>query len=476
MSRRKNTTDRRFRDQLRQFEAAPPDEVWRGISSALELDKRKKQVLWIRRIAASIAVILAVGTIWILLRESPETKLVIRDTPEADSQEMPQADDRDTPEAESRDTPEAESRDTPAEANLQSVPAENGIREKQVNLADANMPAPQGETLSASTEGNGTVSGDQVHAGLLKPVPRRSGTGFQTEFTDPQTLLAMSYYKSTLPEESEGIDVFEEWGEDGQASHDKWGVGTQVSPVYSYRNLEVSDGNTAGSSYYNDLEDGIVTYAGGVNVQYAPLKRLSIQTGLHYSRTGMKVGNAYYAQLDERNTFMDAGASRQASINNSTGTIEMPQSLDNAYLANEVPLAIGELASISMTTNTLSDANGEILQHFEYLELPVILRYRVVDRRLGFHLLSGLSTNFLVGSKAYYQEDGNKKQIGTTADLKPVNYSGIMGVGVDYSISKRFHINLEPTFRLYLNSINSDSMIKSYPYAIGFYTGILYTF
>ena len=108
--------------------------------------------------------------------------------------------------------------------------------------------------------------------------------------------------------------------------------------------------------------------------------------------------------------------------------------------------------------------------------MPLILRYRVVDRRLGFHLLGGLSSNFLVGNTAYYQEGGNKEEIGATSNLRPVNYSSVVGIGVDYSISKRFHVNLEPTFRYYLNSINTGSLIKSHPYTIGFFTGLLYTF
>jgi hypothetical protein len=320
------------------------------------------------------------------------------------------------------------------------------------------------------------IPGDQLYMDQLKTVPAKSAAGLQTDFTDPETLLAMTYYPSTVPEESEGIDVFEEWGDGRTASHDKWGVGTQVSPIYSYRNLEVSGGSNGSASYYNDVEDGIVSYAGGVNVRYAPLKRLSVQSGLYYSSMGMKVGNAYYASIDKNNSFMDETSSIQASINNSTGIIETQQGLDYAYAANTVPQAGWELASQNARANTLNVPEGEILQQFEYLELPLILRYRVVDRRLGFHFLGGLSSNFLVGNSAYYQEGENKEQIGTTGNLRPVNYSSIIGLGVDYSISKRFHVNLEPTFRYYLNSINTGSMIKSHPYTIGFYTGLLYTF
>ena len=456
MSRRKNKTDQQFRDQLRHFEAGPPDQVWHGIASALHSDKRKRQVLWVSRIAASIAVLLALGTTWFLLREPPETQLVTRETQEAGIRE-----ETGTTKAVVPDT-KAETPEITREMNVQTTGTEFFVREKEGNLADAS------DASDAEV-----VAGDRPYMDQLKTVPPRTATGLQSDY--PGTLLAV-LYPSTVPDESEGIDVFEEWGDDRITSYDKWGVGTQVSPIYSYRNLEVSDGSATGASYYNDVEEGIVSYAGGVNVHYAILKRLSVQSGLYYSSMGMKVGNAYYASSDIKNSFLDETSTIQASINNSTGIIEAQQGLDNVYAANTVPQADLELTSQYARANSQNAPEGEILQQFEYLELPLILRYRVIDRRLGFHFLGGFSSNFLVGNSAWYLDGGNKEQIGTTGNLRPVNYSSVVGLGVDYSISKRFHVNLEPTFRYYLNSINTGSMIKSHPYTIGFYTGLLYTF
>jgi hypothetical protein len=145
-------------------------------------------------------------------------------------------------------------------------------------------------------------------------------------------------------------------------------------------------------------------------------------------------------------------------------------------LTNTVPQAGVELTAIDARINAQEAPKGEILQQFEYLEVPLILRYRVIDRRLGFHLLGGFSSNFLVDNTAYYQEGGDKEPIGTTGNLRPINYSSVLGMGLDYSISRRFHVNLEPTLRYYLNPINTGSMIRSHPYAIGFFTGLFYTF
>jgi len=466
MNRRKNKTDQQFRDQLRHFEAAPPDQVWDGIASTLHADKRKRRILWISRMAASVAVLLALGTTWFLLREPPETQLVTRETQEAGTREETGIIKSEIPDTRS-EVPEIN-----RALNARTTSQESNIQETEVNLADADIPSANVGILTDAE----VVPGGQPYLDPLKTVSPRSAKSLQTDYTDRGSLLAVTYHPSTLPGENVGIDVFDEWGDDRKTSHDKWGVGTQVSPIYSYRNLEVSDGSASGASYYNDVEDGIVSYAGGVNVQYAPLKRLSVQSGLYYSNMGMKVGNAYYASVNKRSSFMDETSTIQASINNSTGIIETQQGLDYAIAANPAPQPGWELGSQNAMASSLDAPEGEILQQFQYLELPLILRYRVIDRRLGFHFLGGLSSNFLVGNSAYYQEGGNKEQIGTTGNLRPVNYSSVVGMGVDYSISKRFHINLEPTFRYYLNSINTGSVIQSHPYTIGIFTGLLYTF
>lgn len=463
MSRRKNTTDQPFREQLRHFEAAPPELVWHGIANALHGDKRKMRVIWLSRIAASIVLLLALGTAWFLLREPPETRLVTREKRASGNLGETGKGKVGVPEIKD-------------DMNVRTTPKESPDREAERKLEEPHIPSSQAGPSTDTGEPTAGVPGERPHMDRLNTIAPISVTGLQTDFTDREALLSVAAYPPPVPAAHEGIDVFEEWGDGHTASHGKWGVGTQVSPIYSYRSLEVAGGSASSASYYNDLEGGIVSYAGGVNVHYAPLKRLSLQSGLYYSSMGMKVGNAYYARVDNSNSFMDETIPKQASIANSTGTIKVSRELDDAYVANTVPPAGWELASQEARVNTLNAAEGEILQQFEYLELPLILRYRVVDRRLGFHFLGGLSSNFLVGNSAYYQEDGNKELIGSTDNLRRVNYSSILGLGVDYSISKRFHVNLEPTFRYYLNSINTGSMIKSYPYTIGFFTGLLYTF
>ena len=297
---------------------------------------------------------------------------------------------------------------------------------------------------------------------------------------EPELILAdYGQVKISRPDE-EGIDVFEEFGDEGYSDYDKWAVGGQVAPIYSYRNLGPSEADAMfANSYLNAIESGIVSYAGGVSLNYSPAKRLSIQSGLNYFRLGMSVQDTYIASADEKFFGTDFPAVELA-MSNSSGDIQLGEQKSNTILsnfrANQDAASILPETYVSGTAPDPAIKQGDLQQNFEYIEIPVILRYKVVDRRAGVNLLGGLSTNFLVGSNVYFQENGNREQIGTTENLKPVNYSSVLGLGFQYSINPNLHFNMEPTFRYYLNSINSGSGPGSHPYSIGFFTGISYSF
>ncbi len=52
--------------------------------------------------------------------------------------------------------------------------------------------------------------------------------------------------------------------------------------------------------------------------------------------------------------------------------------------------------------NTPTIQGVEIVQNFEYLEIPMILRYRLIDRKLGFNVLGGLATQVSYGEQCLH--------------------------------------------------------------------------
>ena len=66
-------------------------------------------------------------------------------------------------------------------------------------------------------------------------------------------------------------------------------------------------------------------------------------------------------------------------------------------------------------------------QNFSYLELPVFLRYKLIDRIVDFNLIGGFSYNLLLDNSVYTVIDGNKYMIGTTEGLNMFSLSSSWG-------------------------------------------------
>jgi hypothetical protein len=89
-------------------------------------------------------------------------------------------------------------------------------------------------------------------------------------------------------------------------------------------------------------------------------------------------------------------------------------------------------------------------------------------------LSGGLSPGILVNNRSYFNVDGEKVQTGYTQNIKPVIYNSVMGLGIEYSITTKLFINLDPLFKYSLSPINSNSGIKYHPYSVSWFTGITY--
>ncbi len=446
---------------------------------------------WIGRIAAAAVIVIAAGTAWLWVQRNASNEIgkvesidnqeitldvqtdQIRDpsidnqtleirTDKSQTSEIPTSEIR-TDKSQSPDY-QSPGRETLAEVEVRS----DGDRISSISRFQLPVEDPGTETLQAMYTG-----GDQ--------------SGSSVDRTDREET-----------ESGEGIDVFEEFGEKKSNDYNKWAVGGQVTPLYSYRNLEpvsqdyasatppsyTYSSSNAQTGSYNEFENGMLSYAGGVNVNYSPAKRLSLQSGIYYSRMGMTITNSFATTYDGQDKILAPIMGQQAQVENSTGAINQGDPYKrNAVVSNIVPPTV--MPSDQMETDTWSNAGpvvtpeiteGDVLQQFEYLEVPLIARYRIVDRRLGLNVLGGLSTNFLVGNNVYFQEGDNKEHIGTTEEIKPINYSSVLGIGLQYSISRNLNLNMEPTFRYYLNSVNTGSGPGSHPYSLGFFTGISYSF
>lgn len=128
-------------------------------------------------------------------------------------------------------------------------------------------------------------------------------------------------------------------------------------------------------------------------------------------------------------------------------------------------------ASETLATNTTAN----ISQKVGYIEVPLIVRYNIINRRIGFDILGGINTNILVNNNATLDLGGIKGK-GQTDDLKTFSGNGIAGIALKYYLTKQLNIGIEPKIKYYYNSLSKNNESQFKPVVFGVYTGISYAF
>ena len=477
MKKENKNIDQFFSRKLKNFKAEPPAEVWSEVVRNLDHDRRRNRIAVFMRVAAVISLLTALTITGLLVRDASTTRqVVLQQERSADTtiQDGTVAVDK-TPSGESPVVDENRQQVKPAEDNAKIIHTDTYFADRQEETAqeepDHREVQPVGEPAEATWPhrflAGRNISHIKGEYGMISDKLVREPSG-KTAYTPVSNQTELDDYLAEYMVDEE------------VSSRKKWSVGTNATPLYSYRNIGNTDAAqpmAQSNSYYNQVESGTMAYAGGVHVNYAPAKRLSFQSGVYYSKSGISVDHNYYETNLASAQDVENLRLNYSQVRNTTGIIT--STAENApefdVVSNESWDRMPHKTQILVSELNATVYEGEIIQNFEYLEIPMLVRYRLIDRRIGFNVLGGVSTNLLVGSDAYYSDDNSMEKIGKTTNLKPVNYSSIFGLGLDYSLTENLSINLEPTFRYYINSVNASGL-KSYPYSMGIFTGLSYYF
>ncbi len=292
-------------------------------------------------------------------------------------------------------------------------------------------------------------------------------------------LLQHSHFTTNLSANSEKVLVIPETlpvfmpETNSVKNTEKWSIGALASPTYYSR---ISTNGNDLSKMLASSEQSLMSYTGGVAVAYKINKRFTIQTGLYYSTMGQNLedvstfsGFEKYDYTKGANNFEVLTSSGKIKTNNAdvfliaTGPVERI----NTEYTNDV---------FDPKKANLKPLNDNLLQKFSFLELPVVLRYKFVDKAIDLNLIGGLSYNMLLNNFVYAKAGGSKIQVGETEGLNPVSVSSSLGMGVEYSFSAKLSFNIEPTLRYYLNPFSSLNGADSHPYSFGLFSGLSYKF
>lgn len=259
----------------------------------------------------------------------------------------------------------------------------------------------------------------------------------------------------------------------------RWLVGAQVSPEYS---VSRSNHSQVYASNMLNASTNPVDVGGGISVEFKKGKRWSLQSGVYYSGMGQSSGNTNlsagkdyaFASSGRGSEYFNTNVSFDASnskmmMNSTAGVIEFKGIPSGIELGTNLEDKI-------LASNAVVVSDARFIQNFEYIEIPLYLRYTLIDSKFDVEMLGGFSSNVLVGNQTFMESSAGKSRIGSTKDMETMNYSGTLGIGLKYGLSKRVSLNVEPRVKYFLNSLNSNASVTYKPYTIGVFTGLSYEF
>lgn len=247
-------------------------------------------------------------------------------------------------------------------------------------------------------------------------------------------------------------------------------VGASMSPAMGFSRT----GNNQRLAELMSSERSRPSYSTGVTVGYKISDRLTIQSGIGMASIGQTISDVnVYAGLSD---FYAVKSSYLYSVETASGTILAGNT--DLYLTDSRDrvgtLVQGNLADPSKYE--LTQIGSDIQQVFRYLEMPVVLRYKVIDRKLGLNLSGGLAYGLLVDNAAYTGEGSDLVRVGHTEGISMHNISSQLGLGMEYDLSRKITFNLEPVFRYYMTPLSDISGSLYKPYSVGFWSGFSFKF
>ena len=239
----------------------------------------------------------------------------------------------------------------------------------------------------------------------------------------------------------------------------KWNASSVIAPIYS----STMGGSSIDQEFADNNKAAGLNLSYGVSVGYNLSPRLSVRTGVH------KVNLSYTTNDIVYGVTVQPGDVQLLSVN----------SYDRNAVSNPGAVSTADLGSSFsqefLSDNTFTGFQGEISQRLGYLEVPLELKYKLLDRKLSVNVMGGLSALFLTDNSIAVTNNTSKLELGEDDNFNSFNHSANFGLGIDYLFTDQLGITVEPMFKYQLNALKENTADFK-PFNVGIYSGITYRF
>ncbi|PTX45091.1 hypothetical protein C8P64_1081 [Christiangramia gaetbulicola] len=495
MKERKNI-DRIYQEKFKDFEREPSDKVWENISNRLDKKEEKKPFiipLWMKMGSVAAVLAIIVASLLFTNNENPlsgEPEVVFENPDEASdnqdtintsvSDNSENSDKTSTKEItvdpakkELEGTENSKSNNRSSSAANSAISSSNTIKNIKEKPDPSELAKPennntqQRSTAIADTEAGSSKPIHEKEKSVIKPGANQNKASAiiaQTEETQTQEAKIDSTKTTSILQEENALADIEkekqakEEEENAIAENSKrMRLSTFAAPIF-YNN--VGSGNELSNQFAENGSSSEVTLSYGVKVAYQVSKKLSIRTGISKVNISNNIQDISYSPVARSMGF--------ENINPVEDNLEI---MGNSPSENGLPIGTGDLSN---SFTAMSFTPGEINQQYGYIEVPLELEFALIDKKFGLNLIGGASSLFLDDNKVDLVSANNRTNLGEATNINSTSFSTNIGLGMDYDISDKFSISVEPIFKYQLNAFSNVDNVR--PTNFGIYSGLNFKF
>lgn len=128
----------------------------------------------------------------------------------------------------------------------------------------------------------------------------------------------------------------------------------------------------------------------------------------------------------------------------------------------------------TLRAGELTSFQGDFVNSFEFITVPILAAYRLVDQRITLDVSGGFSPDFFVKNRMVDSNGVYPELVigaGAVSPFRPVVLSAQMGMELGFKLSEQLNLSFEPSFRNALTTFTrQESPVNSFPatFMLGF--------
>lgn len=497
----KKHIDRLFQEKLKDFEATPDQAVWEQINKELAQGKKDRKVIpiwWrIAGIAAGIILLMTLGNSLlnsdktnvpdetIVDSESNDDSGSENDKNAIDIQDMNESsvasesyDDDSDSEIESSSTEDAVVNQSTSSSERNAIVNNTTNQPHSVNQKDNSLISNQSnKTTDKAVAENKTDQSQKLKTDKNELIldKKKADELINSNITEEASKVVSNTEESQRSEENsqdantketDKLSLTEELTNTEEAADElvndedekgpRWSLSPNLAPVYFG---SFGSGSSIDDEFNSNDKSGEINLSYGVMASYDINNKLSVRAGINQVNLGYSTNDVIVYNNIEPNVG-----------NKPLKNVDLNSNSQNLAFLSASDLNFAEVPSV--LANTIQSS---IDQELGFIEVPLEVEYKLSEKKMGVSVIGGFSALFLNRNEVYSSLQGDRRLLGEATNINKTSFSANVGLGVDYNVSKRIKLNLEPVLKYQINTFTDTSGNFS-PYFIGVYSGISFKF